>query len=86
MWIRRQPTHRLQFAAEVFEVLFADPPFHMEDIARIPTLVLEAGLLEPDGMLIVEHSERMDLSGLPGFDRTRKYGLIHFSFFLPSAS
>ena len=76
----------LRTARSTYDIVFADPPFHMEDIARIPTLVLEAGLLEPDGMLIVEHSERMDLSGLPGFDRTRKYGLIHFSFFLPSAS
>jgi 16S rRNA G966 N2-methylase RsmD len=69
-----------------YDIIFADPPFDLDGIATLPTLVFEAGLLEPDGLLIVEHSERMDLSALPGYQRTRKYGTIHFSFFqLPAA-
>ncbi|MBX2977655.1 MAG: 16S rRNA (guanine(966)-N(2))-methyltransferase RsmD [Flavobacteriales bacterium] len=64
-----------------YDIIFADPPFDLDGIATLPTLVFEAGLLEPDGLLIVEHSERMDLSTLPGYQRTRKYGTIHFSFF-----
>jgi 16S rRNA (guanine(966)-N(2))-methyltransferase RsmD len=64
-----------------YDIVFADPPFHLEDIARIPTLVLGADLLEPDGVLIVEHSEKLDLSHVAGHLVTRKYGLIRFSFF-----
>lgn len=70
-----------------YDIVFADPPFHMEAIERIPTLVFEAGLLEPDGLLIVEHHDKLVLSALPGYQRTRSYGLVQFSFFTtPSAN
>jgi len=65
----------------VYDVVFADPPFHLEAVDRIPTLVRAAGLLGTDGILILEHHEKTDVSQLPGFQRTRKYGAIHFSFF-----
>ena len=64
-----------------YDIIFADPPFHMEGIDRIPALVLENDLLEADGLLIVEHHDKLDLGTLPGYQRTRKYGLVHFSFF-----
>ena len=64
-----------------YDIIFADPPFHMEGIERIPTLVLAQGLLEPDGLLIVEHSEKVDLQAIAGFTESRAYGAVHFSFF-----
>ena len=67
----------------LYDVVFADPPFHLEGVDRIPTLVRQAGLLNPDGLLILEHHEKTDVSGLPGYQRTREYGTIHFSFFGP---
>lgn len=67
----------------VYDVVFADPPFHMDGIERIPALVRSAGLLGHDGILVVEHHEKTDLAALPGHQRTRKYGTIHFSFFGP---
>lgn len=70
----------------VYDIVFADPPFHMEGIERVPALVLQSGLLGTEGLLIVEHQEKVDLSKLPGFQRTRSYGLIEFSFFGPVAS
>ena len=66
-----------------YDIVFADPPFHMEGIAELPTLVFQAGLLGTEGMLIVEHPADVDLSHLPGHQRTRAYGLIRFSFFTP---
>lgn len=65
----------------VYDIVFADPPFRMEEIERIPDLVLQSGLLGTEGMLIVEHHEKVDLSHVHGYQRTRTYGLIHFSFF-----
>ncbi len=38
-------------------------------------------LLKEDGLCIVEHSKRTDLSELVGFDEVRKYGNVNFSFF-----
>ncbi len=64
-----------------YDIVFADPPFYMESIESIPSLVMEAGLLNEDGLLIVEHHDKLDLSYLPSYKQTRKYGLVHFSFF-----
>lgn len=66
-----------------YDIVFADPPFHMEGIERIADAVFANELLEGDGSLIIEHSERVDLSGMDGFTRTREYGVVHFSFFAP---
>ncbi|MFN3874749.1 MAG: 16S rRNA (guanine(966)-N(2))-methyltransferase RsmD [Flavobacteriales bacterium] len=68
-----------------YDIVFADPPFAMEGIERLPILVQEAGLLGNDGLLIMEHSERVSLDHLPGFRRQRGYGLVQFSFFGPRA-
>ncbi|MBS1583431.1 MAG: 16S rRNA (guanine(966)-N(2))-methyltransferase RsmD [Bacteroidetes bacterium] len=76
----------LQGHRSTFDVVFADPPFHLEGIERIPTLVREAGLLAPDGLLIVEHPKDVDMRTDPWFDRHRPYGNVHFSFFKPTAA
>lgn len=67
----------------VYDIVFADPPFHMEGLERIPDLVRGNGLLTPDGLLILEHHEKVDLSAVAGYQRTRSYGLVQFSFFTP---
>lgn len=64
-----------------YDIVFADPPFSMEGIERIPDLVRSNGMIGDDGLLVLEHHEKVDLSGVPGHERTRTYGLIHFSFF-----
>ncbi len=66
-----------------YDIVFADPPFHMEQIERVPALVRQSGLLGEEGVLILEHHEKVVLSKEPGYLRTRTYGLIHFSFFGP---
>ena len=66
-----------------YDIVFADPPFTLEGIERIPALVLQHGLLETDGVLIVEHQKRVDLSTLPGYWKHRPYGAVNFSFFKP---
>lgn len=63
-----------------YDIIFADPPFALEAPERIPTLVFEAGLLEEDGLLILEHPGTVDHSATPGFREHRAYGSVHFSF------
>lgn len=64
-----------------YDIIFADPPFHMEGIERIPNLVLQSALLATDGILIVEHHQKMKLGMIEGYQRTRSYGVVNFSFF-----
>ena len=66
-----------------YDLIFADPPFSMDNVAELPGLVRAQGLLAPDGLLIVEHTKKIDLSADPWFDVCRNYGNIHFSFLTP---
>lgn len=66
---------------EQFDLIFADPPYDMEGIENLPTIILEKNILKPDGIIILEHSKKFDFSMLPYFSSTRKYGNVHFSIF-----
>lgn len=66
-----------------FDVIFADPPYDMEahKFNELLTLIYDKDLLEEEGILIVEHGKKTDLSEHPKFERVRKYGSNLFSFF-----
>ncbi len=64
-----------------FDIVFADPPFALENILEIPNLVYNNNLLKEEGLLIVEHSDQTDFSGHPMFEEKRSYGSVNFSFF-----
>jgi len=66
-----------------FDVIFADPPYaikqsEFEDIIK---KVFERKLLNPAGLLIIEHSKHTDLSKAAHFVDARRYGGSIFSFF-----
>ncbi len=67
--------------AEEFDIIFADPPYDMEDLETIPNLVLEKGILAEGGLLVFEHSSEFDFSEHPRFTSMKKYGSVHFSMF-----
>lgn len=64
-----------------FDVIFADPPYNIKNIERIPDLVIENDLLKTDGILIVEHDRNSDFSNHKNFIQHRKYGNVNFSIF-----
>ena len=64
-----------------FDLIFADPPYELENIPQIHDLVFSKNLLNPNGLLIIEHSSKTDLSAKKNYLETRKYGNVHFSFF-----
>jgi len=66
-----------------FDVIFADPPYDFETNAyqKIVDMVFEKGILNEDGMLIIEHGKKTDLSNYSNFQNARKYGGNMFSFF-----
>jgi len=73
----------LERQTKQYDIIFADPPyaFSQEEFEKIHTLVFERNLLANNGMLIIEHSKKTDLSKLPNFTKERKYGGNMFSFF-----
>lgn len=64
------------------DIIFADPPYDMEGIEKIPQLVFERNLLKPDGWLILEHNKRHDFSSHLKFYQRRNYGRVNFTFFV----
>ena len=71
----------LKSCTEKFDLIFADPPYELENIDLIHELVFKNNLLNPDGILIIEHGPKTDLSSKRNYHETRKYGNVHFSFF-----
>ncbi|MBC34730.1 MAG: 16S rRNA (guanine(966)-N(2))-methyltransferase RsmD [Bacteroidetes bacterium] len=66
---------------ESFDLIFADPPYDLENLESIPDLVFSNNKLNEDGLLIVEHSKKTDFSEHDKLIETRRYGNVNFSFF-----
>ncbi len=64
-----------------YDIIFADPPYQLNNIQDISNLIFENKLLNPQGWLIVEHPGELDLSKSLHFYEHRKYGKVNFSFF-----
>jgi 16S rRNA (guanine966-N2)-methyltransferase len=64
-----------------YNIIFADPPYDLNDIPEIPGLIFDNNLLLKDGWFILEHGRRHDFSDHDHFKELRKYGSVHFSIF-----
>jgi 16S rRNA (guanine966-N2)-methyltransferase len=64
-----------------YDVIFADPPYDMEDREKVPALIFENNWLADDGWFIMEHDKRLSFKDHPFFSEERQYGKIHFTFF-----
>lgn len=71
----------LENCQQKFDVIFADPPYEFKELEKIPELVFSNSLLVEDGILILEHSDRISMTGAPYLKNTRNYGGVCFSFF-----
>lgn len=71
----------LDFVKEKFDLIVADPPFYKELGQKVYDKVVEQELLTEDGLLIIEHDDRTDMSTLTGFVKMKRYGNVRFSFF-----
>lgn len=64
-----------------YDIIFADPPYDMEETILIPNTIFQKKLLKEKGWLIIEHSHDKNFSGNEHFSETRKYGNVNFSIF-----
>ena len=65
----------------VYDLVFADPPYKIDGMETIPSLVQKAKLVAEDGLLVLEHGAENSFEGEPGYVETRRYGHVNFSFF-----
>jgi len=79
--VRSEAFRFLGFCHPGLDLVFADPPYDMQEKGRIADLVFERQILSEDGWLVVEHGEGREFVGHPHLVEQRKYGRVHFSFF-----
>ena len=64
-----------------YDLIFADPPYALEELPALPDLILKQEILKEDGWLVIEHGKDTDFTSHPQHVETRTYGSVHFSFF-----
>ena len=79
--VRHNVFEFLDICREKFDIIFADPPYALEDLATIPDKVFAKDILHPGAYFILEHPGDYHFEGHPYFVKERKYGNVHFSFF-----
>lgn len=67
--------------SNTYDLIFADPPYALEELPTLPQLILGSGMLKPGGIFVLEHGDSNDFSQVAGFKELRVYGAVHFSFF-----
>ena len=64
-----------------YDLIFADPPYALEQLPTLPDAILSRDILKKDGWLVIEHGKDTDFCSHPRHVETRQYGSVHFSFF-----
>jgi 16S rRNA (guanine966-N2)-methyltransferase len=79
--LRTDAFRLLHNPAQSFDIVFADPPYDHVRLKEIPDLIIGNGLLNPGGILILEHPSRYSFTAHPGFNRHKNYGSVNFTLF-----
>lgn len=69
----------LETCATPYDIVFADPPYNLDDFGEIPSRILASRAVAPGTLVIIEHSKAYDFSSLPGFIDHRAYGSVNFT-------
>ncbi|MDR0371443.1 MAG: 16S rRNA (guanine(966)-N(2))-methyltransferase RsmD [Prevotellaceae bacterium] len=64
-----------------FDLIFADPPYDLKELAQVPDIIFSNNLLKPESLLVLEHSANTNFENHPCFLKHRNYGSVNFSFF-----
>lgn len=64
-----------------FDFVFAGPPYALKEIPNLPDMVINAGCLGVEGILVLEHDPKHCFDHHPRCFLSRTYGKTHFSFF-----
>ncbi|MCQ2146514.1 MAG: RsmD family RNA methyltransferase [Bacteroidales bacterium] len=71
----------LPICREKFDIIFADPPYALDNLQTIPDQVLSKDILHPECYFILEHGDEHSFTEHPNFVKEKVYGRVHFSFF-----
>lgn len=66
---------------ESYDFIFAGPPYALKEIDKIPDIIFDKKLLNPEGIFILEHTPRNDYQEHPQFLKMKNYGTTIFTYF-----
>jgi len=65
-----------------YHLIFAGPPYPLENLNTLPDLILQYQLIEGNGWFILEHNPNHNFENHPHFLRSKNYGTTIFSIFV----
>ncbi|SMO36938.1 16S rRNA (guanine(966)-N(2))-methyltransferase RsmD [Saccharicrinis carchari] len=71
----------IEKTTEKYDLIFADPPYDLITAEQVPDLIFKHELLKDKGLLIFEHSGKLNFKQHPKFIENREYGKVIFTFF-----
>jgi len=72
----------IQKCYKQYDLIFADPPYEHSKLDELPDIILNSNILKDKGLFILEHSEKYSFKEHICFKEERRYGRVHFSFFI----
>ena len=71
----------LKRAYKKFDIIFADPPYALQDLPKLPDIVFGSDVLNEEGIFVLEHPKEVSFEEHPNFWQHRAYGKVNFTFF-----
>ncbi len=64
-----------------YDIIVADPPYDWDGHEALVNAVLSRGLLNENGVFVLEHGPENEFTDHPDVLQNRKYGSVHFAIF-----
>lgn len=68
-------------ARRKYDIIFAGPPYPLENLAQIPDHIFSHQLVEGNGWFVLEHNPQHDFQQHPHYVKQKEYGTTIFSIF-----
>ena len=75
----------IERATDMFDFVFADPPYALPELPELPQRVMAGTLLRPGAIFVLEHGRTNNFATHPDFIAHRSYGSVNFSLFRKTA-
>jgi len=78
----------LRTVREEFDIVFADPPYALEELPHLPAEIFRRGAVAEEGFLIIEHPAEIFFAADSRYEKVveKKYGRTRVTFFTHSRS
>ncbi len=79
--LRQDALRFLSLCSDVFDLIFADPPYRFSEYDALLDVIFSRGLLAENGYFVLEHHASSDFSAHRAFSLRKEFGSTAVSFF-----